>query len=69
MSIKPTLEVCVLAQDGDVIVQIFDTPKQANCLLTVRNPLTEQLVTVTLNELQAATLAELLQRVPAEEDY
>lgn len=65
---KPSLEVCVIVEDGDVIVQIFDAPAHiAKCTLTVRNPHAETRATVTLNEWQAAALAELLQRVPGEE--
>lgn len=64
----PSLEVCILVEDGDVIVQIFDSLTRANCTLTVRNPATEQKTTVTMNDWQAAALAELLQRVPAEDE-
>ena len=67
MSKKPSLEVCVLVEDGDVIVQIFDSVTLNKCTLTVRNPHAETKATITLNEWQAAALSELLQRVPGEE--
>ena len=57
----PDLESCVIALDGDVIVQIFD--EDSTALLTLRNPQAEQQAAVRLTKAQAEVLAGILQMV------
>jgi hypothetical protein len=61
---SPTLQVCVLGEDGEVIVQVFE----GRAVLTVRSAERERIGEVTLTELQAQTVSDALQQVTERED-
>ena len=61
-TVRPDAETCVLVEDGDVIVQIYEDA--ATAVLTVRNPHSEGKATVRLTAVQAGILSDVLQKVP-----
>lgn len=56
------LNVCVLGENGDVIVQVFESRGYA--IMTVRVPETESLAAVKLTATQAHMVAMALEKVP-----
>jgi hypothetical protein len=60
---KPKLQVCVVGEDGDMILRIFE----GRATLTVRNPEREQRAEVEITAHQAYALADVLVRVPCQD--
>jgi hypothetical protein len=56
------LNVCVLGENGDVIVQVFESRHYV--IMTVRVPETECLAAVKLTATQAHMVAMALEKVP-----